>query len=101
MTSILIFFCFTTETVALRYCNDYSKTYTVTRISEASNEKFTNAEYGPAPIKLIKSETTSIQQNKELACNQKSNVTVVDSKQVKVKYDFWIVKFFKKLFGMN
>jgi len=30
-----------------------------------------------------------------------ANLTVVDSNQVKVKYDFWIIKVFKDIFKIN
>ena len=89
ITLIFVFFCFTTETFASVKYNDNIEPYTVTKA------------YGPEPLRLIKVETVSKQQKNDTVYSQISNVTVVNSKQVKVKYDFWIVKFFKKLFSID
>ena len=100
MTSVLVFFCFTTESFASVKYNDVPKFYTLTKLLKTENEKLLNKEYGPVPIKLLAVENT-LSQEKEPVCNQTSIVTVVDSKQVKVKYDFWIIKIFKKLFEID
>ena len=84
--SLLIILSFPTETYASSIT---SEKYSVIAVNEI---------YGPKPLKEIK---LSTQAEKELACCQTSNVIVLNSKQVKVKYDFWIIKFFKKLFEID
>jgi len=84
--SLLIILSFPTET--------YANSITAEKYSAIAVDEI----YGPKPLKVIK---LSTQAEKELACSQTSNVTVLNSKQVKIKYEFWIVKFFKKLFTKN
>ena len=45
--------------------------------------------------------TAKMQNTTSPAYIQTANLTVVDSNQVKVKYDIWIVKALKELFKLN
>lgn len=54
------------------------------------------------PFSLRMTDTVSKMQTKPLPeCYPTANLTVVDSNQVKVKYDFWIIKVIKDIFKIN
>ncbi len=98
--SFLILFCFPTEANAMRNYNNTPEVYTVSR-ALSPNKKTVKKQFAALSVLSEKADNTSKKQATEQVCTQTSNVTVLDSKQVKVKYDLWIVKFFKKLFEID
>ncbi|MBQ2881182.1 MAG: hypothetical protein IJE40_02835 [Clostridia bacterium] len=99
--SIIVFFSFSAETSALGYCRALPSSYTTLKETSPANKNIINKEYYVVPIRLTQIKKNSEKQESQLVYSKTSNVTVIDSKQVKVKYDFWIVKFFKKLFEID
>ena len=99
--SILVFFCFSAETAALGNYKYMPNFQTVSRLTSPINKNSMGEEYLTATIISTETATNSKEQKTESAYSQASNVTVLDGKQVKVKYDLWIVKFIKKLFKID
>ena len=96
--SLLIFLCLSTETSALGNYKHMPKIYTLSQITVPINKDVQTQPYKLQNIQFTQYET---KQEEVLACSQTSNVTVLDRKQVKIKYDFWIVKFFKRLLEID
>ncbi len=84
----------------MRSYKNTPEVYTISR-TIIPNKKAIRKDFAVLSVLSEKTDNTSKKQVTEQVCTQTSNITVLDSKQVKVKYDLWIVKFFKKLFEID
>lgn len=84
----------------MRSYKNTPEVYTISR-TIIPNKKAIRKDFAVLSVLSEKTDNTSKKQVTEQVFTQTSNITVLDSKQVKVKYDLWIVKFFKKLFEID